>query len=166
MLLSPLAIYQAMRRAGFPADVFVSPGVSVAEAMTAIALRESSGIAGAFNLNADTGDRSYGLLQINCFELGTPKACALFGITDEKELLDPDVNAHAGFVLWGGHNKNLGIAWYVNKPAPLTPSEAVYQARYEEHLPAAHAAASLSARITAGDPDSAGPPDLNGKPTP
>jgi hypothetical protein len=143
-LLSPQQIYETMRRAGFPDDVFVAPGITVAMAMTAIALRESGGVAGAFNNNPDTGDRSYGLLQINCFELGTPEARRLFGIVDEKELLDPDVNAHAGFVLWGGNNRNLEIAWYVNKPAPLTPSQLVYQARYEAHLPAAQAAALAS----------------------
>jgi hypothetical protein len=113
-----------MRGAGFPGPVAVT--------MTAIALRESGGDPNAFNGNEKTGDRSYGLLQINCLELG-PRALTLFGITDEKQLLDPATNAHAAFVLWDGKNSNLEVAWYINKP--------VYQARYEMHLPAAQAAA-------------------------
>lgn len=113
-----------MRRAGFPPTVAI--------AMTAIALRESGGDPAAFNDNPSTGDRSYGLLQIDMLSLG-PAYLKAFGITEEKQLLDPAVNAHAGFVLWAGSNKNLDVAWYIERP--------VYQARYELHLPAAQAAA-------------------------
>jgi hypothetical protein len=100
--------------------------------MTAIALRESGGDPAAFNDNPKTGDRSYGLLQIDMLTLGS-KYMKAFGITEEKELLDPDVNAHAGFVLWAGKNKNLNVAWYISRPG--------YKARYEKNLPAAQAAA-------------------------
>jgi lysozyme-like protein len=127
MILTALQIFEYMRGAGF--------SVLLAIVMTAIALRESAGSADAFNDNAKTGDRSYGLLQINCLELGA-RALTLFGIDDEKQLLDPATNAHAGLVLWGGKNSNLDECWYLNRP--------VYQQRYEAHLPAAIAAALAS----------------------
>jgi hypothetical protein len=124
MLLTTLQIFETMRKAGFPSVVAVT--------MTAIALRESDGDPNAFNGDTATGDRSYGLLQINCLELGA-LALTLFGIQDEKELLDPNKNAHAGFVLWNRSNKNLDVAWYITRP--------VYKAKYESHLPAAQSAA-------------------------
>jgi len=124
MLLTTRVIFETMVHAGFP--------VKVAIAMTAIALRESDGDPAAFNGDTATGDRSYGLLQINCLELGA-RALTLFSITDEKQLLDPATNAHAGFVLWNHNNKNLDIAWYILRPA--------YKERYELHLPAAVSAA-------------------------
>jgi lysozyme-like protein len=124
MLMSSRQIFETMRRAGFP------PAIAIT--MTAIALRESGGDPAAFNDCVKTGDRSYGLLQIDMLTLG-PTYLKAFGIVDEKELLDPDKNAHAGFVLWNGKNSNLDVAWYINRP--------VYQARYETHLPAAQAAA-------------------------
>ncbi len=124
MLLTTRQIFDTMRRAGFP------PAVAIT--MTAIALRESGGDPAAFNDCAKTGDRSYGLLQIDMLALG-PAYMSVFGITDENQLLDPDVNARAGFKLWAGKNANLNVAWYINKP--------VYRARYELHLPAAQAAA-------------------------
>jgi hypothetical protein len=121
-------IYAVMIRAGFPGQVAVT--------MTAIALRESSGDPNAFNGNEATGDRSYGLLQIN---LRDPNVCKdiksnIASVAqDEKALFDPETNARAGYILWNGHNENLNVAWYINKP--------VYQQRYESHLPAAQAAA-------------------------
>jgi hypothetical protein len=124
VLLTTRQIFDVMRHAGFPPTRAII--------LTAIALRESGGDPAAFNGNTKTGDRSYGLLQINCLELG-PRALTLFGITDEKQLLDPNVNAHAGFVLWGHKDSNLDVAWYLDKP--------VYKERYELHLPAAVAAA-------------------------
>lgn len=126
-MMTAIQIFETMRRAGFP--------VSVATTMTAIALRESGGDPAAFNGNTATKDRSYGLLQIDMLTLGAPYLKA-FGITDEKQLLDPDVNAHAGFVLWNRQNKNLDVAWYIDRP--------VYRQRYEAHLPAAQAAALAS----------------------
>jgi hypothetical protein len=124
MLMTARAIFDVMRLAGFPPTVAVT--------MTAIALRESGGDPAAFNGDTATKDRSYGLLQIDMMTLG-PVYMKAFGISDEKQLFDPNVNAHAGFVLWNRSNKNLDVAWYINRP--------VYQARYELHLAAAQAAA-------------------------
>lgn len=119
-------IYALARAAGFPPVVAVT--------MTAIALRESSGNPTVFNGDASTGDRSYGLWQINMFAGLAAQRLKLFGITDEKQLFDPATNAHAAFVLWGGSMKNLSTAWYIDHPG-------LYQTRYESHLPAAQAAA-------------------------
>lgn len=125
-LLTAAQIYAFARGAGFPPVVAVT--------MTAIALRESSGDANAFNGNAQTGDRSYGLWQINMAgTLSVPRMRA-FGIAGEIKLLDPATNAHAAFVLWGGQNRNLSTCWYIDHPG-------MYQTRYESHLPAAQAAA-------------------------
>jgi hypothetical protein len=132
MLLTPRQIYLTMREAGFPAIFEVSPGVSVAVSMTAIALRESRGNPWAFNGDAVTGDRSYGLLQINMLALQA--YWVPFGLKKERDLFKPAVNAHAGFVLWGGNNENLNVAWYIDKPG--------YKEAYEAQLPAALAAAA------------------------
>lgn len=132
MVMSPVQIYEAMRGAAFPSVVAVT--------MTAVALRESSGDPSVFNNNAATGDRSYGLLQINML---SPQVNALIKANipevaaDEKALLDPAINAKAGFLLYGGHVNNLNIAWYINHGG-------AYQSRYESHLPAAQAAALAS----------------------
>lgn len=122
-------ILAVMEQAGFPQAVAVT--------MTAIALRESSGDPAAFNADAATGDRSYGLLQIN---MRDPDVAALIKgkipevASDEQALFDPAINAKAGFLLWGGHNRNLDIAWYIARDGP-------YKAKYEAHLPEAQRAA-------------------------
>ena len=132
MVMSPLEIYKTMTGVGFPPVVAVT--------MTAIALRESAGDPGAFNGNTATGDRSYGLLQINMF---SPQVRALITryipevAKDEKALLDPTINARAGALLYDGNVNNLNVAWYINHGGE-------YQSQYESHLPAAQAAALVS----------------------
>lgn len=132
MILTTDQIYAYMRKVGFPGEVSTT--------MTAIALRESSGDPAAFNGNAATGDRSYGLLQINMMNASVsvflknkmPEVAIA-----ETALLDPETNAEAGYLLWGHANSNLNIAWYINRPG--APNH--YQERYEANLPAAQAAA-------------------------
>jgi hypothetical protein len=143
MILTPQQIYETMWHAGMLyaaqhliAVVRIPP---VAVSFTAIALRESAGDPGAWNFDDKTKDKSYGLLQINMFG-GLAERLALFGLTNETDLLNPDTNAHAGFVLWAGKNSNLDLAWYIGGTHGGT-----YQARYEAHLPAAMAAALASA---------------------
>jgi hypothetical protein len=131
-MMSPAQIYALARAAGFPPVVAVT--------MTAIALRESSGNPDVFNGDSSTGDRSYGLWQINMFGALAAERMKLFGISDEKQLLDPATNAHAAFVLWGGRMKNLSTAWYIDHPG-------IYRDRYESHLPAAQAAALAAGGI-------------------
>lgn len=89
-------IYSIARNAGFPPDA--------ATEMTAIALRESSGNTQALNPNADTGDYSLGLWQINM--LNRPgynlesERIKLFGLSRKEDLYDPNVNAAAAYKLW------------------------------------------------------------------
>lgn len=128
MILTPAQIYALARQAGFPPVIAVT--------MVAIALRESGGETTAVNDNPRTGDRSYGLWQINMFALREARL-KLFGIETERELLDPAVNARAAFRLWGGANSNLSVCWYIDRGGD-------YQRRYETHLPAAQAAALRS----------------------
>lgn len=68
----------------------------------AVAMRESNGRPGAFNGNAATGDKSYGLFQINM--LGSMGASRMkqFGLSSEKDLLDPVVNAKAAYQMSRG----------------------------------------------------------------
>lgn len=132
MILTPAQIYDLCRRAGFPPVVSVS--------MTAIALRESAGNPSVVNDNAATGDRSYGLWQINMFgPLAAPRM-KIFQILSEEELLDPETNAQAAFRIWAGRNANLDVAWYIAHGGD-------YQERYEKHLPAAQAAALATSSV-------------------
>ena len=78
----------------------------------AISKRESGWDPGAFNGNSNTGDKSYGLFQINMIgDLG-PARREQYGLTKNEELLDPKVNIRAAYMLssngtnfhhWGGY---------------------------------------------------------------
>jgi len=127
MLLTPPQIYAHAEAAGFPPVV--------AETMAAIALRESDGETTAFNGNEETGDRSYGLWQINLRDAAVQTT--VFRVVpeaakDEKVLLDPAANARAAFALWNHDNRNLEIAWYIEKAA--------YKEAYEVKLKLVHQA--------------------------
>ena len=119
--MTPAQIFQTALNVGFPA--------SVAEQMTAIALRESNGNPNATNLTS--GEQSYGLWQINI--QGNPGLMGKLGITDPNQLLDPNVNAQAAFLLYGGNPNNLNTAWYINQPG--------YSQGYLAQLPVAQQAA-------------------------
>jgi hypothetical protein len=149
-ILTAEQIYALAVGAGFSPSIEVVPGVSLPVCMTAIALRESSGEPGTHNGNAETGDDSYGLWQIN---MKDPDVCravqanilmpvlktqGAMAATYEA-LLDPRTNAKAAHLLYGGSLRNLGIAWYVYRADP-TPEQAEDQVKYERHLPAAQAA--------------------------
>lgn len=111
-----------------------------AETMTAIALRESGGDPSAHNGDADTGDDSYGLVQINWLVPQVKALCIAHGVTDPSQLLNADTNARIAYALYGGIDRNLNTAWYIDIPGcPQHPRD--YQTRYEAHLAAAHAAA-------------------------
>ena len=127
MILTPVQIFETARKAGFPSAVAVT--------MTAIALRESAGDPNAFNGNVATGDQSYGLWQINMLDANVRQLLTTHGITIEH-LWEPATNAKEAFLLWGGKNSNLNLAWYIDRGD--------YQARYLAHLPAAQAAALAS----------------------
>ena len=124
-------VAQAAYNAGFRGDDLVS--------VVAIAKRESSWQATAYNGNSDTGDKSYGLMQINMIEKLGPYRRQLFGITSNTDLYDPQTNMHAAKKLydfrggslydWGAYkgeantyNTNLGEAAQVVKDAGLYSS--------------------------------------------
>jgi len=85
-------IARAARAAGFPEDKIAT--------MTAIAMAESSGDSGALNNNANTGDLSYGLWQINMIGDMGPERRKLFGIKSNEELLNPITNAKAAYKIY------------------------------------------------------------------
>jgi hypothetical protein len=94
--------------------------------MTAISLAESSGRPQAFNPNAQTGDRSYGLFQVNMYGGLGPARMKQFGLKDEKDLFDPATNVKAAKQILG--SQGLG-AWSVYKSG-----------KYKEFLPQAQKA--------------------------
>lgn len=124
------AVIECAWRAGFPGKLGATMG--------AIAMRESSLIPTAHNGNAATGDDSYGLWQLNWKVSQVRALLEQHGITDPNQLLDPDTNAKAAFLLWGGKRSSLNTAWYIDS------SVGTYKARYESHLPAAQFAALAS----------------------
>lgn len=117
----------------------ISTGLSPEEAvtMTAIALAESAGIANNRNFNLSTGDRSYGLWQINMLDddrtsyyLGRERRRDL-GLSSNDELYDPATNARAMYYVL--KTRKTGFkAWSVYKGEG--------EGRYTDHLPAARRA--------------------------
>ncbi len=89
----PVNILQTLQQAGFK-------GPGLARAWTHVML-ESGGNPRAFNGNTGTGDRSWGLFQINT--LGPLKSrVQQFGLQSEQDLLDPTTNAKVAFVMSKG----------------------------------------------------------------
>lgn len=86
-------LIQVLRQAGFKGKAL--------RTAYAIAMRESGGRPEAFNGNTGTGDRSWGLFQINT--LGPLKSrVQQYGLQSEQDLLDPLNNARAAFQLSKG----------------------------------------------------------------
>ena len=123
--LSALQLFDIARAAGFPSDTAVK--------MVAIALRESGGDPNAHN--GVPPDDSYGLWQINMLGKLLPQRLQLFGIPRASDLFDPATNARAAYILWGGNDNNLNVAWAINKNGAVP-----WKDRYEANLPAALAA--------------------------
>lgn len=89
-------------QAGFRGDDLVR--------VVAISKRESNWRPNAFNGNAGTGDRSYGLMQINMLgDLG-PARLRQFGLTSNEQLLDPQTNLNAAFRMYSDSGASLN-AW-------------------------------------------------------
>jgi hypothetical protein len=80
--------------------------------MTAISLAESGGRTQAFNPNAQTGDRSYGLFQVNMHGGLGPARMKQFGLKSEKDLFNPETNVKAAKQILA--SQGLG-AWSVYK---------------------------------------------------
>jgi hypothetical protein len=89
----------------------------------AIAKRESGGRPGAFNGNASTGDKSYGLFQINMIGNLGPTRMAKFELSAYEDLFDPYRNAEIAYYMSQG-GKNWS-AWY-----GLTPKAREFLLQY------------------------------------
>jgi len=124
-------VAQAAHNAGFTGDDLVS--------VVAIAKRESSWQSTAYNGNRKTGDKSFGLMQINMIDSLGPYRRQLFGISANEDLFDPQTNMHAAKKLydfrggslydWGAYkgesntyNTNMSEAAQVVKDAGLYSS--------------------------------------------
>lgn len=101
-LLTAGQVYALARGAGFTASEAVT--------MTVIAQYESGWNADNYNGNSATGDKSYGLWQINMLGNLGPERRKAFGITANEELFNPAVNARAARIIykWQGYK-----AWSV-----------------------------------------------------
>lgn len=124
-------VYALARNAGFPAIASPSYPQGLAKMMVAIAMRESALVPTALCDNCFPGIEEYsiGLWQLNMHgDLGRRRLIQ-FGLKNREELFDPEVNARAAFLTWGGSRKNLHIAWHIDADAKLA-----YRAKYEENL--------------------------------
>lgn len=79
-------------RAGFRGQALID--------VVAIAGRESSYNPAAFNGNRATGDKSYGLMQINMIDTLGPARLRQFGIGSAEDLFDPQTNLNAAFMMY------------------------------------------------------------------
>jgi cell wall-associated NlpC family hydrolase len=68
----------------------------------AIAMAESGGNAGAYNGNASTGDKSYGLFQINMLGAMGPERLKQYGLSSNDDLLDAVRNAQVAYKMSKG----------------------------------------------------------------
>jgi hypothetical protein len=110
--VSPTQLYGALTAAGLPPQA--------AAAFVSIAGRESGYNTGAFNGNASTGDKSYGLFQINLLNGGWTSFLQAHGMSDpasQLQTLQGSVQAAAaiygasGLHPWGGYK---GMPWSYN----------------------------------------------------
>ena len=101
--LSTQQIAAGLRQAGFSEDIIPT--------MTAVTMAESGGNARAHNPNRETGDNSYGLLQVNMIDGMGPERRQQFGIDTDDQLFDPLTNFKAakqvydqqGIGAWGAY---------------------------------------------------------------
>ena len=68
----------------------------------AVAKKESNGRPYAFNKNGKTGDKSYGLFQINMIRDLGPDRIKKFGLSDNQDLFNPVINAQVAFWMSNG----------------------------------------------------------------
>lgn len=108
--VAPAQLYGALTAAGLPP--------TAAAAFVSIAGRESGYNTGAFNGNASTGDKSYGLFQINLLGGGWTDFLKAHGLADpatDLTTLQGSVKAAAaiyassGLHPWGGYK---GVPWW------------------------------------------------------
>lgn len=97
--LTGAQIAQLAYQAGFRGEDLVQ--------VVAIAKRESSYNPQAFNGNSGTGDKSYGLMQINMIGDMGPARMKSFGISSPEQLFDPLTNMKAAYALYKSSGNKL-----------------------------------------------------------
>lgn len=113
-----------------------------ARIMAAIGMAESGGRSGAYNGNAATGDKSYGLWQVNMLGAMGPQRRQQFGISNNAQLFDPATNAQAARQVY--QSQGFG-AWSVYRSGA-----------YRQYLPGAMQAQPMGAGPAPGGFNSAG----------
>ena len=144
--LSAQDVYNLARWAGFPPET--------ARVMTAIAKRESGYNPRAVCRDCFPGIREYslGLWQINMFgQLGQSRMVQ-FGLSSPEQLLNPRENAKAAFKIWSGNDKNIEIAWAINKSGNYQ-----YQEKYQQALASLPNLGTLESTYSTGGASSAYP---------
>lgn len=91
MALTQTDMYSLAKAQGLPDNA--------AKVAAAIGMAESGGNPNAHNTNANTGDNSYGLWQINMLGSLGPARLVQLGITSNDQLFDPGTNAKAMRIL-------------------------------------------------------------------
>lgn len=120
LAINPLAEFENRRKPLEPTelrDLLYGVGFrgKALEVAWGIVMRESRGGPTAHNGNANTGDNSYGLFQINMIGgLGADRR-EKFGLKTNEELFDPVTNARIAFHMSGG-GEDFG-AWGVGPNA-------------------------------------------------
>jgi hypothetical protein len=117
-----------------------------AKTMAAIILGESSGRPDAYNPNAATGDKSYGLAQINMIGSMGSARLKQFGLQKNEQLFDPATNLAAAQKVYS----EVG-----NK---FTPWSVYTSGAYKQFLPQVEKAASTSQQVAAIQPTEATQP--------
>lgn len=92
--LSDTQLRDVLTQAGFPKSQHTK--------IIAIVRAESGGRPFAFNGNAKTNDKSYGIFQINMRGALSKSRLASLGLNSEKDLYDPLTNAKAAFAISSG----------------------------------------------------------------
>jgi len=129
------SLVQTLQQAGFSGDAL--------RTAWAVAMAESGGRATAHNPNAQTGDNSYGLFQINMLGNLGPARLRQYGLSRNEDLFDPTTNARVAFRMSGGGRdwspwsafKNGAYKRYLNQfpgagkaPRPTVAAQAGEQA--------------------------------------
>lgn len=68
----------------------------------AVSKKETNGRPYAFNKNGRTGDKSYGLFQINMIRDLGPERITKFNLSDNQDLFNPVINAQVAFYMSKG----------------------------------------------------------------
>jgi hypothetical protein len=89
----------------------------------AVAKKETNGRPYAFNKNGKTGDKSYGLFQINMIRDLGPDRIKKFGLSDNQDLFNPVINAQVAF--WMSSGGDDWSSWH-----GLTPKTKMWMSKF------------------------------------